>query len=293
MDALGPSSIPHSAKHVPLLDKHVTSKVFNDLFPLAHVTKGQKVTLINPLGVNLPEYEKKLEKQVEIYWSRLTRLALSVIPQDRREAVREKCGVSDDSEVLYQQHREILREVLEELGWPRPQKDFDLLEKEIQQAEEYKQYSVSLREEASQPRREDRARFPSRASTSLHSIGSKLCIIFTYIALHLCNCMVHFNATCTCTCMLVCCCSAGDTSIGLYSATSAESLVELMDQLQLHNITPSPPPKGTRTKVNSKLATLKSQKVIARSKDDGFYYPGKCLCHYHSMKDASFYISGL
>ena len=196
MDALGPTSIPHSAKHVPLLDKHVTSKVFDSIFPLAHVTKGQKVTLINPLGVNLPDYEDKLERQVGIYWDRLTRLAWSVIPTDQRGSIRDRCGVSDDSEVLYQQHGEMLRVVLKELGWPRPQKDFDLLENEIQQAEVYKRYSESLRQEASQTRTEasqsrvdSRIRLPS--GTSVHSIGGEshnTCDSHVTIKMFLCAC---------------------------------------------------------------------------------------------------------
>lgn len=62
-------------------------------------------------------------------------------------------------------------------------------------------------------------------------------------------------------------------------STSGESLVALMDQLQLHTAsTPSPPPllkgKGKRKGSSITRGKLKGE-VIARSNSDGFYYPGR------------------
>lgn len=75
--------------------------------------------------------------------------------------------------------------------------------------------------------------------------------------------------------------------MGLFSQTSGSSLIELLDQLELHTDTPLPT-SHRRPKHSSSTATkrprstrqnLRSQKVIARSSDDGFYYPGVVLTH--------------
>lgn len=139
----------------------------------------------------------------------------------------EECGVGGEEMPSYQQHRTILRRVMKELGWPRPQEDFDLLEQEIAQAETYEKYSTVLMEEAG------RTRSDSPASSREREKGS----------------------------------------------TSGESLVALMDQLQLHTAsTPSPPPllkgKGKRKGSSTTRGKLKGE-VIAQSDSDGFYYPGR------------------
>lgn len=168
MDALGPSAIPHTAKDVPILNKKVTSKVFNSAFPLAHVANGNKVTLINPNGVDLKSYEEKLKHQVNVYQERLTKLAWDAIPHDKSETVIAECTgegseVTDHLSLAYRDHKNVLRKVMEDLGWPRPRTNFDLLELEIQQAENLIKYSVSLREEASRGR---------QRRTSSHSSGT-------------------------------------------------------------------------------------------------------------------------
>ena len=230
MDALGPSAVPHSSSYVPLLDKHISSRVLPSLLPLAHVSpNGQKMTLINPTGPDLRPYHQRLEKQVEHYWQRLTQLAWGAIPADQWGVVREECGVGEEETPSYQHHKTVLCRVMKELGWPRPQVDFDLLEQEIAQVETYKKYSTALMEEAGRTRR--------TGSDSPASSGE------------------------------------GE------SVTSGESLVALMDQLQLHTAsTPSPPPllkgRGKRKESSATRGKLKGE-VVARSDSDGFYYPGR------------------
>lgn len=159
MDAFGPANIPHSSKHVPLLDKDVSSKVFTSLFPLAHVTHGNKVTLINPNGVDLKEYEANLEKQIAKYWDRLSRLAWSAIPDEKRseEFQSRKKGAESEEESeermksgapSYKEHSVKLRELLADCGWPRIREDFDLLEKEIDLGNNFKKYLKALKKEA-------------------------------------------------------------------------------------------------------------------------------------------------
>lgn len=159
MDAFGPATIPHSSKHVPLLDKDVTSKVFSSLFPLAHVAHGNEVTLINPNGVNLREYEANLDKQLVKYWDRLTQLAWSAIPEEQRSCLEEECRGEEEGEQgaesvmssgapSYREHRVKLRETLTDCGWPRTREDFDLLEKEIDLGNNFKKYLKALKKEA-------------------------------------------------------------------------------------------------------------------------------------------------
>ena len=145
MDALGPAAVPHTAKHVPVLDKHVTAKVFSSILPLAHVSHDHQVTLINPNGVDLTAYQRQLQQQSQTYWHRLTRLAWTAVPEERRGEVG---GVPEGEAPPYQQHRAALRELMAELGWPRPQKDFDLLEAELALVESYQQQAQALQEEA-------------------------------------------------------------------------------------------------------------------------------------------------
>ncbi|PNJ08612.1 VWA3B isoform 19, partial [Pongo abelii] len=79
MDALSVAAVPHSSTYVPVLDKHVMSKVFdecfpdqpqighlgNEVFPLAHVCKDtNKMTLINPQGAKLNIYKQKVEQAI-------------------------------------------------------------------------------------------------------------------------------------------------------------------------------------------------------------------------------------
>ena len=153
MDVLGTSATPHGGKDVPLLDRNVSAKVFNSIFPLAHVSNGNEVTLINPNGVDLKSYEKKLKHQVELYWDRLTKLAWDAIPLEKRDSVLAECGsvaegVIDPLTLAYRDHRDVLQNAMEDLGWPRTKANFDLLEAEIEQAENLVKCSASLREEA-------------------------------------------------------------------------------------------------------------------------------------------------
>ena len=153
MDALGPTAIPHSPQDVPILGKKISSKVFNSIFPLAHVSNSNRVTLINPNGVDLKSYEERLRGQVNIYWDRLTKLAWDVIPPEKNSSVTAECGceetdIADPLSLSYKDHKDVLRNAMEDLGWPRPRTNFDLLELEIQQAEKFVKYSERLREEA-------------------------------------------------------------------------------------------------------------------------------------------------
>ena len=160
MDAFGPASIPHGSKHVPLLGKEVSSRVFSSLFPLAHVTSDSEVTLIHPNGVDLREYERKLDRQLDMYWTRLSKLAWSAIPEEQRPSLESECEF-DTGPPPYRDHRKKLRGVLAQCGWPRPKEDFDLLENEITLGINFKKYLKAVKKEversSSRPPKEGRS----------------------------------------------------------------------------------------------------------------------------------------
>merc|ERR1712226_1236819 len=57
LDALSPTFIPHKPKYVSIIDKHVGSKVFDDILPIAHVSDRKSgMKIVNPQAVNLNTY---------------------------------------------------------------------------------------------------------------------------------------------------------------------------------------------------------------------------------------------
>ncbi|RLW07769.1 hypothetical protein DV515_00003801 [Chloebia gouldiae] len=119
VDALAPTTVLHSRKYIPILDKHVVSKVFDKMLPLAHVSSDKKgIALINPWAAPEPSY---LESAIS-------------------------GGKRQDGPVQYIQHKETLLEALENLGWPVSYEDIKLLEDEILTALTYIQQASDLQE---------------------------------------------------------------------------------------------------------------------------------------------------
>ncbi|KAJ8407275.1 hypothetical protein AAFF_G00278490 [Aldrovandia affinis] len=126
IDALAPTAIPQSAKFIPILEKHIYSKVFDGVLPLAHVSSSTgRLTLVNPLAVNLEEYKTRVQGALRDYHRRLDLITWRALTQDERDKF------DSDKPVAFQEHREALLQALERLGWPLPQEDVDLLEAEI------------------------------------------------------------------------------------------------------------------------------------------------------------------
>ncbi|XP_009977126.1 PREDICTED: von Willebrand factor A domain-containing protein 3B [Tauraco erythrolophus] len=141
MDALAPTAIPHGTKYIPVLDKHVVSKVFDEMLPLAHVSNDKKrITLINPQAVNLDAYKEKLEEAIKSYERRLNLIIWRALSQEERDKFKK------DGPVQYMQHKEALLEALENLGWPISYEDVILLEDEILAALTYAQQASDLQE---------------------------------------------------------------------------------------------------------------------------------------------------
>ncbi|KFW88558.1 von Willebrand factor A domain-containing protein 3B, partial [Phalacrocorax carbo] len=141
MDALAPTAVPHGTKYIPVLDKHIVSKVFDEMLPLAHVSNDKKqITLINPQAVNLDAYKEKLEQAIKSYERRLNLVIWRALSQEERDKFKE------DGPVRYMQHKEALLEALENLGWPVSYEDVMLLEDEILAALKWIQQASDLQE---------------------------------------------------------------------------------------------------------------------------------------------------
>ncbi|XP_043347253.1 von Willebrand factor A domain-containing protein 3B isoform X2 [Dermochelys coriacea] len=143
MDALAPTAVPHSTKYIPVLDKHVVSKVFDEVLPLAHVSNDKKrITLINPQAVNLDAYKEKLEQAIKSYERRLNLIIWRALSQEERDKFEQEEPVS------YMEHKEALLQALENLGWPVSYDDVTLLEDEILAGLTYIQQASDLQEAA-------------------------------------------------------------------------------------------------------------------------------------------------
>ncbi|KAM4682825.1 LOW QUALITY PROTEIN: von Willebrand factor A domain-containing protein 3B [Amazona ochrocephala] len=172
MDALAPTAVPHGTKYIPVLDKHVVSKVFDEILPLAHVSNNKKwITLINPQAVNLGAYKEKLEQAIKSYERRLNLVIWRALPQEERDKFKE------DGPVQYMQHKEALLEALENLGWPISYEDVILLEDEILAASTYIQQASDLQEAV---KKETEKSSESRLSNNKKTCGKvrdfKLCV---------------------------------------------------------------------------------------------------------------------
>lgn len=146
LDALAPTVIPHKSKYVPILDKHVLAKVFDEVLPIAHVSNRSKhqIKLINPNGVNLRAYEEKLERVIDLYNRRLDALVWDAVPKDIRD---EEFG-DIEGPVSFLNNREWFMQALKEANWPLKEEDIILLEEEIAKGQRYLQQSKDLRRSA-------------------------------------------------------------------------------------------------------------------------------------------------
>ncbi|KAJ8351781.1 hypothetical protein SKAU_G00232570 [Synaphobranchus kaupii] len=145
IDALAPTAIKQNAKFIPVLEKHIYSKVFEEVFPLAHVSSSTgRLTLVNPQAVNLEHYKTRLQGALQDYQRRLDLIVWKALTQEERD----KFG--SDKPVRFQEHREALLQALESLGWPLPQEDVSLLEDQISMALSFLQQASDLQQAAKQ-----------------------------------------------------------------------------------------------------------------------------------------------
>ncbi|KAK2509427.1 hypothetical protein MC885_004754, partial [Smutsia gigantea] len=126
LDALSVTAVPHSPTCVPVLDKHVVSKVFDEVLPPAHVSNNtNKMTLINPQGVKLNIYKQKVEQAIKSY---------------------EKLDANKP--MRYLENKAALNKALERLNWPISLEELSILENEILAGKMYIKQAMELQEAA-------------------------------------------------------------------------------------------------------------------------------------------------
>ncbi|XP_045139765.1 von Willebrand factor A domain-containing protein 3B [Echinops telfairi] len=141
MDALSATAVPHNPTYVPVLDKHVVSKVFDEVFPLAHVCDNtNKMTLINPQGAKLNTYKQKVEQAIKSYEKRLNRIVWQALSEEEKERL------DANKPMQYLENKAALNEALERLNWPISLKELSLLEDEILVGKMYIQQAMELQE---------------------------------------------------------------------------------------------------------------------------------------------------
>ncbi|XP_043853027.1 von Willebrand factor A domain-containing protein 3B [Dromiciops gliroides] len=141
MDALSATAIPHRSKYVPILGKHVVSKVYDSIFTLKQVGSdtGQMI-LINPHAVNLKTYRHKVERAVKSYERRLNLLIWKAFSPEERERLKIQ------EPVQYLGNKEAIQKALQEANWPISLEDVLLLENEIQAGNIYIQQAKEIQE---------------------------------------------------------------------------------------------------------------------------------------------------
>uniref|UniRef100_A0A8C9ANV6 von Willebrand factor A domain containing 3B n=1 Tax=Prolemur simus TaxID=1328070 RepID=A0A8C9ANV6_PROSS len=141
MDALSVTAVPHSPTYIPVLDKHVVSKVFDEVFPLAHVCSDtNKMTLINPHGVKLNIYKQKVEQAIKSYEKRLNKIVWRALSPEEKERL------DANKPMQYLENKTVLNQALERLNWPISLKELSMLENEILTGKMYIHQAMELQE---------------------------------------------------------------------------------------------------------------------------------------------------
>ncbi|XP_068929159.1 von Willebrand factor A domain-containing protein 3B [Petaurus breviceps papuanus] len=141
MDALSSTAIPHRSKYVPVLGKHVVSKVYDSIFTLKQVgSNTQQMILVNPHSINLKTYRHKVEQAVKSYERRLNLLVWKAFSPEEREKLKIQ------EPVQYLENKEAIQEALQEANWPISLEDVLLLENEIQAGKTYIQQTKEIQE---------------------------------------------------------------------------------------------------------------------------------------------------
>ena len=142
IDALKPTIVRHSAKYIPVLDKHVTGKVFEEIFPDFYINSGNKdeVKFVNPTAINLESYEQKVEKQIRIYKHKLNKIVWEALSEEVKLKRFDGKGP-----VSFFNNKEKMMNLLEEYDWPIDDREIDLLLDEIKLGYELIQKSTDLR----------------------------------------------------------------------------------------------------------------------------------------------------
>lgn len=147
MDALGPVSVPHDSKYVPIIDKHVRGKVFEEVLSVAHLTGDGQLSLINPQGVDLQRYVAQLDTYVSKCEAKLMRTAWSRLSPEEKQQLQHELSLSGRELPSYSLHWETIKEFLRSCGQTDELCDLEMVEKERDQATAYREQAIALQED--------------------------------------------------------------------------------------------------------------------------------------------------
>ncbi|XP_006900778.1 PREDICTED: von Willebrand factor A domain-containing protein 3B-like [Elephantulus edwardii] len=165
MNVLSVAAVPHNAIYVPVLNKHIVSKVFDEVFPMAHTCNDtNKMKLINPQGLKLNIYKQKVEQAIKSYEKRLNKIVWQALSQEEKEKL------DANKPIKYLENKATLNEALERLNWPISLKELSLLENEILAGKHYIQQAMELQEAT---KKENYVSRKSQGSSTIKKIKSK------------------------------------------------------------------------------------------------------------------------
>ncbi|XP_031223076.1 von Willebrand factor A domain-containing protein 3B isoform X4 [Mastomys coucha] len=142
-DALAGAMVPHSSTYATILNKNVVSKVFDEVFPLAHeCNNSNKMILTNPHGVNLSIYKQNVEQAIKSYEKRLNKIVWQALSEEEKEKL------DAIKPIEYLENKAVLNKALERLNWPISLKELSMLENEILAGKMYVQQAMELQEAA-------------------------------------------------------------------------------------------------------------------------------------------------
>ncbi|CAH2223367.1 Hypothetical predicted protein [Pelobates cultripes] len=150
MDVLGPTTVPHTAKYVPILDKHVLSKVFDECLMRTDLSRIHVSTIkrlltygraaaLDDLIHNLFSWDDMLVP-FNLAGTRLNLVIWRALSQEERDKFER------DTPVPYLENKEALLQALDRLGWPIPVDNVMLLEEEIEAGKQYLQQASELQD---------------------------------------------------------------------------------------------------------------------------------------------------
>ncbi|XP_046543869.1 von Willebrand factor A domain-containing protein 3B-like [Haliotis rubra] len=141
LDALSPTFVPHRSKYVPILDRHVVARVFDQIIPLAHVSSRsrQEIQLVSPNAVDLNKYQEQVRQAIDQYDRRLNQIAWKALPESTKEKYETNKPFS-----FFENH-ESLKTDLSETDW-QMKEDISLLVQEIEKGKKFLQQARDLKE---------------------------------------------------------------------------------------------------------------------------------------------------
>ncbi|XP_064636642.1 von Willebrand factor A domain-containing protein 3B-like isoform X2 [Lineus longissimus] len=289
LDALAPTIIPHNPKYVPILDKYVLSKVFDEVLPVAHMSQDKKaVKLVNPKAVDLKGYEKRLSRAIAAIRKHLNDVVWNCLPESEQEEF--------DHMPDFQEHKQQIFAALDRAGWPIKESDIMLLEDEIKQGMKYLEQSRALRsanpdlqagdvgenislsdsgdelEKVDEAKEEDADDEKDVDESDKKSVGS-----------------AHESELASPSPAPEAEKSPSPAPEPVKENSSRfefEGLGEVMEKKTPRSSLKSESCPVSHSKVRKVLDTLKGQVVIARNTEDGLYYPGsvvKCTNSRHAL----------